>query len=274
MKSYSKIDFLKKRKLIFTLLVALFLSISGWLVYSRYTQVLPQSAIYFLDDVVMPKAGEKVLVFSPHPDDETIGVGGYIYDCEKAGAEVRVILVTDGNKHNLKEKRYGEFRKATGILGVAENDLVFLNHPDGRLKQENKQVLLSEFKSNLEFFKPDIVLYTSPKDTHEDHATTGRIAEEVLKENSYKKFSFEFFVHHNHFPQPKRYKPDLFLLPPLSLVTFDQEWQRHMLSRETEDKKKEAVFVYKSQLKTPFLRSLILSSIRKNELFLRREPND
>lgn len=267
MKKYLKVDLKKYRKIIFLLLVGLFLSVAANLIYSRYTQVLPQSAIYFLNEAVLPNAGQKVLVFSPHPDDESIAVGGYIYDSEKKGAQVKIILVTDGNKHHLKEKRYGEFRKATGDLGVKPEDLVFLNYPDGRLKQSvSEQKIAKEFQNNIELFKPDIIIYPSPSDTHPDHAYTGTVLKTVLADDKFDKISYQYLVHHNHFPQPKKYSPDLYLLPPLSLISFDNEWKRHMLSIETERKKNEAVDVYQSQLKTPILRSVILSSIRKNEL--------
>lgn len=262
-----KLDFQKYRRIIFSLLIILFVAVAANLVYSRYTQVLPQSAIYFLNEAALPQPGQKVLVFSPHPDDESIAAGGYIYDAEKNGAQVKIVLVTDGNKHHLRDKRYAEFKKATAILGVATSDLVFLNHPDGRLRNENKQILQKEFQDNIGLFKPDIIVYPSPSDTHPDHGYTGELVEKVLKDDNYNKPGYQYLVHHNHFPQPKRFAPDLYLLPPLSLISFDNEWKRHMLTAETERKKLEAVQTYQSQLKTPILRSVILSSIRKNELF-------
>jgi len=37
-------------------------------------------------------------VFSPHPDDETLGCGGTIIKKKRAGAEVKVFFMTDGRK--------------------------------------------------------------------------------------------------------------------------------------------------------------------------------
>lgn len=45
--------------------------------------------------VVLP-AFRQVLVIAPHPDDESIGAGGTIARLAQAGAEVHVIVVTDG----------------------------------------------------------------------------------------------------------------------------------------------------------------------------------
>jgi len=47
-----------------------------------------------------------------------------------------------------------------------------------------------------------------------------------------------------------------------------------MLSQEIQDIKQEAIYAYGSQLRNPTLRSLLLSSIRKNELFSVQEVQE
>jgi len=249
------------------------LALAGYLIYAHYTQVLPDAAIYFLNDAKTPQKNDRVLVFTPHPDDETLGAGGFIYDAEKNGAEVKVVLATDGNKHGLRDQRYAEFRKATADLGVKNNDLVFLGHHDGQLSSENQDQVYAEFKREVDNFHPDFVLFTSPQDSHPDHADTGRIAEKVLKDDNYQSNEYEFLIHADRYPQPKSYRPNNYLLPPSRLVTFDKEWQRYLLSSETENQKLKAVTEYKSQLNTPILRSVIYALIRKNELFSIRGGN-
>jgi len=41
-------------------------------------------------------------VFSPHPDDETLGCGGTIIKKKRAGAEVKIFYMTDGRKSHFK----------------------------------------------------------------------------------------------------------------------------------------------------------------------------
>lgn len=265
MKNWSRL--FKNKKIVASLIVLFCVVIASYLLYSRYTQVLPDAALYFLNDAKLPSSGQKVLVFSPHPDDESIAAGGYIFDASKAGAKVYIVLVTDGDKHHLKATRYEEFKKATSILGVPNENLVFLNYPDGRLKKEDASKVSDNFKHEIDNIAPDFVIYPNTKDTHPDHAQTGKIVENILKDEKFSGTSYQYLVHNPHFPQPKKYDPSRNLMPPISLVTFDKEWQRYMLSNEAIDEKTRAVFTYKSQLKVPFLRSLILSSIRKNELF-------
>lgn len=256
---------LRKRKVQIAIIAIFTISVAYGLLYFQFTQVMPQVTIYLLHDVAIPQKGQKVLVYSPHPDDETIGAAGYIANAAKQGADVRIILITDGSKHHLKDRRYEEFKKATGTLGVQPDNLVFLNYPDGKLKEQDQQKLENGLKQQFDDYSPNIVVYPHPQDKHPDHATAGRIVQKILKDKNI--ISYQYLVHHNRFPQPKKFAPDVYLLPPISMVKFDSEWQRYIMPDQIEDQKTEATSAYKSQLRIPFLRSLILSSIRRNELF-------
>ncbi len=81
--------------------------------------------------------GEKVIVFAPHPDDETIGCGGAIAAHCKHGDQVKIIILTNGDKagaHNRHSKEeYIEVRKTEAkqagiVLGV--KDIEFWEYPD------------------------------------------------------------------------------------------------------------------------------------------------
>jgi LmbE family N-acetylglucosaminyl deacetylase len=102
-----------------------------------------------LTELVSFKNNERILILAPHPDDESIACAGIIQKALKAGAQVRVVYLTNGD-HNefafiVYEKRItmrqGEFIylgklrqkesiKAMQFLGLAEKDLVFLGYPD------------------------------------------------------------------------------------------------------------------------------------------------
>jgi len=94
--------------------------------------------------------GVRLLVFAPHPDDETIGAGGLIQRVLKNGGQVRVLFVTngdgftDGVRQEVKwrptlstdfieygKRRQNEARQALLSLGVRAEDAVFLGFPDG-----------------------------------------------------------------------------------------------------------------------------------------------
>ncbi len=252
------------------LLVAGLVTIIGVLVVFYFLErppVLSQQAIFSLKEVSMPTSGQKVLVISPHPDDETIALAGIIAQSRKNGANIKIVLVTNGNMHHNEATRYAEFKTATGILGVDESSLVFLNLPDGKLDELDQGMIYQLLKGQIDSYNPDIVLYPHVKDKNPDHSTTGKIVAEILKAEPDKRTAYQFLVHYEIFyPEPRTFDPSLYLLPPKTLVKSDKEWQRFMLPQDIEDLKISATFSYKSQLKNSFLRELMLSSIRKNEL--------
>ncbi len=243
------------------------LSGSLYFYHAEVPQVLGQSEIGSLQDAAVPAQGQKVMVFSPHPDDETIGVGGYIAQSVKDGAAVRIVLVTNGNEHHQEVLRYSEFRKATGILGVPESNLVFLNFPDGELREQNESTLYRASKEQIDLYNPDVVIYPDPRDYNPDHSTTGRIVEKILRIEPHKRIMYRYLVHYELlYPRPRKFNLSLYLLPPKHLLTSDTEWRQYTLPQNIEDLKMQAVFTYRSQLKDRWLRGLLLSCIRKDEI--------
>ena len=57
------------------------------------------------------------LVFAPHPDDETLGMGGTILLASDAGIDVSVVFVTNGDKGGDPGIRKLETERASSILG-------------------------------------------------------------------------------------------------------------------------------------------------------------
>ena len=96
-----------------------------------------------------PAAGERVLVFAPHPDDETLGAGGMMRQARLQGDDVRAVLITNGDGFRISAAqcfheitvspadfvryaylRQGEARTALGVLGLPADHVVFLGYPD------------------------------------------------------------------------------------------------------------------------------------------------
>jgi len=255
----------KKRRI--KLLAFILLAVVGLLFFLWGFQALPQRTIYLFDDLSLPKAGERALVFSPHPDDETIAAGGYIAESLKNGGEVWIVLMTDGNKHGLEERRYLEFGNAVRILGVDKGRLVFLNYPDGKLNKADPEKLKEKIEKIVSDIEPKIVILPALEDRHPDHSATARV---VLEAISGKNLTFyQYLVHYPWFPQPRKTNFEFYLLPPIRLITTATKWERLLLPLEIEDRKHEAVLQYRSQLKSPILRELIFGMVRKNEIFVR-----
>ncbi|MCM8778360.1 MAG: PIG-L family deacetylase [Candidatus Omnitrophica bacterium] len=92
---------------------------------------------------------DRILILSPHPDDEVIGTGGVIQKAIKAGARIKVVVFTNGDHNELAfivyEKRLvfrkkeflylgklrrGETLRATEFLGLKKENVIFLGYPD------------------------------------------------------------------------------------------------------------------------------------------------
>jgi LmbE family N-acetylglucosaminyl deacetylase len=116
----------------------------------------------------------RVLVVAPHPDDETIGCGGTIAQLAAKGAEVRVVVVTDGEGSllagcgtadvgRLRRRRVTE---ACRRLGVSR--LAFLGLPDGGLPGCTTR-LVKLLAEHVEELLPDLLFAPWPLDDHPDH---------------------------------------------------------------------------------------------------------
>jgi LmbE family N-acetylglucosaminyl deacetylase len=91
----------------------------------------------------------RLMVFAPHPDDETLAAGGLTQRVLTTGGQVRVVFVTNGDGYvdgvrrevrrvrtsttdfiQYGERRHEEALRALAHLGLATTDGVFLGFPD------------------------------------------------------------------------------------------------------------------------------------------------
>jgi N-acetylglucosamine malate deacetylase 1 len=122
--------------------------------------------------------GARLLVISPHPDDESIGPGGLLL-AHRELAEIHLVCLCDGsrggslpdgrkNVKELGELRRAEFEKAATALNATS--VTHLNLPDGNvsLSPDSAAALYSIVKK----IEPDVVLLPWFLDGHIDHRST------------------------------------------------------------------------------------------------------
>ena len=72
---------------------------------------------------------KKILVIAPHPDDETLGVGGTMAKFSQNGYEVRTLTVSGHLPPLYKREDYEntiiEANRALNILGVLSTETLF-----------------------------------------------------------------------------------------------------------------------------------------------------
>lgn len=134
-----------------------------------------------------------IVVFAPHPDDETFGCGGTIAQRLNEGYDVSVVFLTDG-RHALeghintkgptpleiKAIRKEEAIRATKILGIPEENLVFLDYEDKTLK-ENECLAQEKIVRILQALSPAEVFFPQEKEYHVDHRITNQIVRKALE---------------------------------------------------------------------------------------------
>lgn len=117
----------------------------------------------------------RALVLAPHPDDESIGCGGTIALLADRGADVLVVVATDGEATigppltaaEVAARRRGEATDACRILGVTTAPR-FLGLPDGHLRDHDRS-LVAAIGEALEELEPDVVLSPWLLEAHPDH---------------------------------------------------------------------------------------------------------
>lgn len=96
-----------------------------------------------------PRSSDRIVVFSPHPDDESLACGGLIARARRAGATVDVVFLTNGDGFRVAVQREyrvlraepGDFvrfallrqdeaRRALSMLGVSPEHAHFLGYAD------------------------------------------------------------------------------------------------------------------------------------------------
>jgi len=265
-----------KRHILFLLALIITAGL-GYASYFRRYMVLPQSTINVLQEAPFALKNSKVLIFAPHCDDETLGSGGLIQEAIKQNSNVKVVITTDCNYHKNGQTRKGETISALKTLGLNQNSVSFLDFPERGDKvaknlQEGEKIKTA-ISSEISDFGPNLVIFPHPQDTHVDHATVGRLGEEVTNGKSDYTVAY-YLIHYNflRFPSPSGLRPSNYLLPPAVLINFTDRWYKFSLTQEEEDAKEDATGEYRSQLKStnPVLYRILYDFVRKNELFMIR----
>lgn len=136
---------------------------------------------FFLPTLIEKPEATKVLVLSPHPDDDVIGCGGVLCKHTAAKEEVCVVHITDGSRgtstlaesQRLAQQRKAEARRAAGVIGV--KTVKFFDFQDTKLGLfvEECARMLAELILEL---APDVVYLPFPLDYNADHTATTKSA--------------------------------------------------------------------------------------------------
>lgn len=127
------------------------------------------------------------IVFAPHPDDEVLGCGGTIALKAMAGADVQVVIMTDGRTSHarfidapsLVHMRQLEAIEAGRQLGLEPSAYTFLAIEDQCLNQHSQEAVELVLEV-LRRFKPQQVFVPHRHDRLADHVATFKIVASAL----------------------------------------------------------------------------------------------
>ena len=122
------------------------------------------------------------LVFAPHADDETFGLGGTLLRARAAQIAVTLVVLTDGalggEAADLVAQRETEVSLVAERLGIHE--LQFWRYPDRSLYSCN--TVSARVSELVQCLQPASVFFTSPFEPHPDHRACAALVWEGLRQ--------------------------------------------------------------------------------------------
>ncbi len=120
---------------------------------------------------------KKVLIVSPHPDDETFHMGGTALKLKRQGYDIHLLVMSFGEKsfhpvykgEKLKKLRRDELMRVSMELG--SKSVRFAGLPDTRIRSDDAYRIIKEAIRQI---KPDRIYLPSNPDRHQDHLNTAQ----------------------------------------------------------------------------------------------------
>jgi LmbE family N-acetylglucosaminyl deacetylase len=112
-----------------------------------------------------------ILVFTPHPDDDTFCCAGTLALLAKNQNNIHIVLYTNDDKGSLDpdmtSERLARIRKAEEeeacrIIGIPKQNIHWLQFHDGMLEYANPRDLVEEVTKIIRTYRPDVVMSIDP----------------------------------------------------------------------------------------------------------------
>lgn len=114
----------------------------------------------------------RILVVTPHPDDETLGAGGLLLKYKQNGDETYWLNITNMREEynyskEVVEERQEQIRK---VIGMYKFDGFFnLELQPAYLEQYESGEVISEISKIINNVKPNMIILPNRTDVHSDH---------------------------------------------------------------------------------------------------------
>ncbi len=115
--------------------------------------------------------GKTILLFTPHPDDDTFCCAGTLALLASHGNNVRIVIYTNDDKgsydpdmtsERLAKIRMHEEEDACRALGIPKDHIQWLEYHDGMLEYANPRDLVEEVTGIIRRVRPEVVMAPDP----------------------------------------------------------------------------------------------------------------
>jgi LmbE family N-acetylglucosaminyl deacetylase len=115
--------------------------------------------------------GKTILVFTPHPDDDTFCCAGTLALLANKGNNIRIVIYTNDDKgsydpemtsERLARIRMHEEEEACRIIGIPKENITWLQFHDGMLEYANTRDLVEQVTGIIRRVRPEVVLSIDP----------------------------------------------------------------------------------------------------------------
>jgi len=112
-----------------------------------------------------------ILLFSPHPDDDTFCCAGTLALLAKRANNIHIFIYTNDDKGSydpeMTSERLGRIRKAEEeeacrIVGIPKENIHWLQFHDGMLEYASPRDLVEQVTKIIRAYRPDVVLSIDP----------------------------------------------------------------------------------------------------------------
>ncbi len=188
----------------------------------------------------------KIMVISPHPDDETLGAGGSLLKLKDLGNEIYWLNITDANAggydRTFLEKRKIQIDRIRKYFGFS--DFINLKFPPTELNDNIKGNLIKAIGEAFDKIKPDCIILPDYNDAHSDHKYTfeaAHVCSKIFRRGYIKRVLTMEIISETNFGMPQDvFKPNLYI----DITDYF-------------DKKAEALSIYDTELgQLPFPRNI------------------
>lgn len=114
----------------------------------------------------------KIMVISPHPDDETLGAGGTLLRYKSEGHQIYWLNITNVEENGRWSKSFVEKRQRQ-IIAICEfycfDKFIDLKYEPTGLDSVNRNELIEKIGKYFDEFQPEWIILPDGNDAHSDH---------------------------------------------------------------------------------------------------------